>query len=87
MQRRMGQKVAVQFLDSLENSPRLLIIYSDDKIETDAQQFLRQYADQKFSYVDAVSFAVMKQREITEAFAFDHHFLVAGFAFASGQSK
>lgn len=83
IQRRIGQKVAVQFLSSVQNSPRLLVIYSDSKIETDAQKFLRQYADQKFSYVDAVSFAVMKQREIVEAFAFDHHFLIAGFSFAS----
>ncbi len=31
----------------------------------------------------AVSFAVMRQLGINEAFAFDHHFSVAGFTLAS----
>jgi len=48
-------------------------------MEAQAVVILRRYKDQDFSYVDAVSFAVMQQREISEAFAFDHHFTTAGF--------
>ena len=44
------------------------------------EEVLRRYDDQDFSLIDAVSFAVMQERNITEAFAFDHHFLTAGFA-------
>ena len=44
-----------------------------------AKEILRLYADQDFSLADAVSFALMQQRNITEAFAFDRHFLTAGF--------
>jgi predicted nucleic acid-binding protein len=42
-----------------------------------AGSILRQ--DQDFSYTDAVSFVVMKQYGITEAFSFDKHFVTAGF--------
>ena len=34
-----------------------------------------EYADQVFSMVDAVSFAIMQQRGIIEAFGFDRHFV------------
>jgi predicted nucleic acid-binding protein len=44
-----------------------------------AEEILRRYAEQDFSLVDAVSFAVMRERGIAEAFAFDRHFLIAGF--------
>lgn len=77
--RRGGYVTATRFLKDLQNSRKLLRIYSDPIIEAQAEAILRQYADQDFSYVDAVSFAVMRQRGIGEAFAFDHHFTTAGF--------
>ncbi len=53
--------------------------HSDNIIEETAESILRQYQDQDFSYTDAVSFVVMKQYGITEAFSFDKHFVTAGF--------
>ena len=35
--------------------------------------------DKLWSFTDCVSYVVMKQRGITEAFAFDHHFEQMGF--------
>jgi predicted nucleic acid-binding protein len=75
-----GITVAIRFLDLIADSPRLLRIYSDSSLEQDAEGILRRYHDQRFSYVDAVSFAVMRDRAISEAFAFDRHFETAGFA-------
>jgi predicted nucleic acid-binding protein len=75
----MGHVAAMTFLDSLAQSPRILRIYSDAALESEAQRILRQYADQDFSYTDAVSFASMRQRGIAEAFTFDKHFATAGF--------
>jgi hypothetical protein len=43
-------------------------------------QWLARFADQRFSLVDAVSFEVMRRAGVTQAFAFDKHFEVAGFA-------
>jgi hypothetical protein len=42
-------------------------------------KWLGRFADQRFSLVDAVSFEVMRQAGVTQAFAFDKHFEVAGF--------
>jgi predicted nucleic acid-binding protein len=79
-----GIQPALRFLDSLRQSSRLLKIYSDADLETRGQELLRTYSDHDFSLADAVSFAVMEQRGIAEAFAFDRHFLIAGFVLAPG---
>lgn len=44
-----------------------------------ADDILKIYHDQDFSYTDAISFAVIKQSEIAQAFSFDKHFVTAGF--------
>ena len=54
-------------------------VWSSPDLEDQARQILRKYDDQDFSYVDAVSFALMQEIKITEAFAFDRHFNTAGF--------
>jgi predicted nucleic acid-binding protein len=48
-------------------------------LEERAESILRQYQNSNFSYTDAVSFVVMKQYGIMEAFSFDKHFVTAGF--------
>jgi predicted nucleic acid-binding protein len=75
----MGHAAAMTFLENLAQSPRILRIYSDVALEVEAQRILCQYADQDFSYTDAVSFTLMRQRSINEAFTFDKHFATVGF--------
>ncbi|MBI2402845.1 MAG: PIN domain-containing protein [Gemmatimonadetes bacterium] len=41
--------------------------------------WLERFHDQDFSLTDAVSFELMKREGLTEAFAFDRHYVVAGF--------
>lgn len=43
------------------------------------EKWLDRYDDQRFSLIDAVSFEIMRRERITHAFAFDHHFEIAGF--------
>jgi predicted nucleic acid-binding protein len=74
-----GHQPAVRYLQSIRESSRLVKLYSDATMEARADETLAQYHDQDFSFVDTVSFAVIRQRGIAEAFAFDHHFLTAGF--------
>jgi len=74
-----GHRPAMLFLDSIRQSSHLLKIYPDARLETAAEEILRRYADQDFSLTDAVSFAIMQQRGISEAFGFDRHFMTAGF--------
>jgi uncharacterized protein len=40
-------------------------------------------ADKNWSLTDCVSFALMRQRGIRRALAFDHHFEQAGFTIAT----
>ncbi len=79
LRRSLSHAAAIGFLDTIEQSLRIECAWSRPDLEDQARQILRQYADQDFSYVDAVSFALMREMEITEAFAFDRHFVTAGF--------
>jgi len=79
IRRGIGYHAAIAFLENISSSPRVIKIYSDSILEETAESILRQYQDQDFSYTDAVSFVVMKQYGITEAFSFDKHFVTAGF--------
>jgi hypothetical protein len=79
IRRYAGHKPAMRFLQSLRGSPRLQKIWSDAGLESRAEDILEKYADQDFSYTDAVSFAVMQERDVEEAFTFDSHFVSLGF--------
>ncbi|MFQ6101075.1 MAG: type II toxin-antitoxin system VapC family toxin [Anaerolineae bacterium] len=84
--RNAGYHKALSFLDIVEQSSAVQCVWSDQKLEARARDILRRYDNQDFSYADAVSFALMQQRELTDAFAFDHHFSVVGFVqFPAGQ--
>jgi predicted nucleic acid-binding protein len=50
-----------------------------DVVRDATANWLARYADQTFTLVDAVSFEIMRQNKVPEAFTFDHHFDVAGF--------
>ncbi|HDQ71724.1 MAG TPA: PIN domain-containing protein [Chloroflexi bacterium] len=77
--RNAGYHKALAFLDILEQSSSIECVWSDRELEMQARDILRRYDDQAFSYTDAVSFALMEQMDLPEAFAFDNHFSVAGF--------
>jgi len=75
----LGHKLAIDFLEKLKASPRILKIYSNEDIEAEAEPILVKYSDQDFSYTDAVSFVIMKRQKIRKTFSFDKHFVIAGF--------
>jgi predicted nucleic acid-binding protein len=75
----LGPAPGTSFLNNLSASPRVMKVFSDQEIEENAQEIICRYKDQDFSYTDAVSFALMRRKNITQAFAFDQHFRTAGF--------
>jgi len=79
IRRTIGHSPAITFLENIDASPRIMKMYSDRDLEKKAEDILRKYQDQDFSFTDAVSFVVMKQLRIPEAFSFDQHFVTAGF--------
>lgn len=79
VRRSAGHARAIRLLHSLHTSPRLHISYSDSGVESIATEILERHRDQDFSYTDAVSFAVMQQGSIRQAFTYDSHFAVMRF--------
>lgn len=75
----LAHNAAIDFIERISASPRILKIYSNADIEAEALNILKKYADQDFSYTDAVSFAIMKRQKIDQFFGFDKHFVTAGF--------
>jgi uncharacterized protein len=80
LRRRAGHKTAVAFLDALSASPRLELMRVSEAVEAKASAWLRKRDDREFSWVDATSFATMRELRITEVFAFDGDFSAAGFS-------
>lgn len=75
----LGVDIALEFLDRIDNTPRLEIFRPDAKIELSAKSLLTKYRDQAISYTDAVSFAVMNELNLDDYFGFDKHFRILGF--------
>ena len=75
----LSHQIAIEFLEKLKASPRILKVYSDEDTEVEGESILAKYSDQDFSYTDAVSFVIMKRQKIKKAFSFDKHFVIAGF--------
>lgn len=79
IRRAIGHREAITFLENIAASPRVIKVFSDRILEDRAENILRKYQDQDFSYTDAVRFTVMEQYALEKAFSFDQHFVIAGF--------
>ncbi len=79
LRRRLGHRAAISFAELVEASPRIRRVFSTVEVENEALSILKAYADQTFSYTDAVSFVVMRRLKIAQALSFDAHFRTMGF--------
>lgn len=79
---RDSHRAAVAFLDEID------LYQSDGKVtlhqvtpeqEEKAWTWLRRHNERAYSFVDATSFQVMRDRRLREALAFDQDFAAAGF--------
>ncbi|WP_286186696.1 hypothetical protein [Geitlerinema sp. P-1104] len=55
------------------------LVRVNQQIENAAWELLKKRLDKNWSLVDATSFIIMQQLEITNALTSDHHFDQAGF--------
>ena len=69
-----------RFLDYVERSAALLVLNPDETLLTAAKELIRHQAEQGYSFVDCLSFCVMRERKISQAFTTDVHFRKAGFS-------
>jgi predicted nucleic acid-binding protein len=82
--RRTSWNVALEFARGV-TAPQTLVVRSSAELERAAVgDWLERYDDQEFSFADAVSFAVMTERGISEALTLDRHFAAAGFRMVPG---
>jgi len=67
-------------MDVLSREGILEIVWVSPDIAAEAWDVFEQFnSDKKWSFTDCTSYVVLKQRGISEAFAFDHHFTQMGF--------
>ena len=79
LRRRAGHRSAVDFLDSVDRSPRLRLVVVSPDLETAALRWLRRHDEREYSVVDATSVALMRSLRIKDTLAFDGDFTAAGF--------
>jgi predicted nucleic acid-binding protein len=77
---RVGIEAGRAFLRRLDASRRLTIEFPSVREHADAQTWLAKLADQRITYTDAVSFAIMTRRGCRLVLGFDRDFVTAGFA-------
>jgi len=73
---------ASQYLAVIErarSNHSLILLHDDPNLLSAAEQILRDFPDQKLSYVDALSMAMMRKEKICEIFTFDRHFRLMNF--------
>lgn len=78
--RRAEPRAARSALHALLSDPAYQWLdVSIELVEASVSSWLGRFADQRFTLTDAVSFEIMRRERIRRAFAFDRHFLTAGF--------
>lgn len=79
LRRWAGHQAAANFYRGLTGEPRISIVEVGDQLEQVAWRWLLQRDEREYSFVDATSFAFMRNKKITTALAFDGDFAAAGF--------
>ena len=77
-----GSAYGVAYLDrveALQSGHGLVVTHVSEDQERRAVRWLREHDERSYSFVDATSFEVMRQRRLREALAFDGDFAAAGF--------
>lgn len=70
---------AIAIIDQFLTSPDIEVIRMDADIFTQAFTLYRNYSDKSWGLIDCLSFAVMRNRNVSDALTFDQHFVQAGF--------
>jgi len=76
---RSSHAAATSFLNLLAESQHVSLHFVDEALEVNSIAWLLKHDERSYSFVDATSFAVMRELGVTEALAFDGDFQAAGF--------
>jgi uncharacterized protein len=70
---------AIQVGNNLLLSPSVQLIHVDTALFYEGWAYFQRHQDKDYSLTDCISFLVMQKLGIGTAFAFDQHFVQAGF--------
>lgn len=73
------RQAAVRLLAALEADPKVDIIPLSEELDARAAHLYQQRTDKEWGLADCVSFVVMQDRGLTDAFTTDEHFEQAAF--------
>lgn len=82
--RRVGADAALAMVERLTVSPRIEIVSVAAPLRQAAVEILRSRPGRSYSLVDAISFQVMRDRGVTQAFTLDTDFAAEGFMLLPG---
>ena len=82
--RRLRRQIVLSFVEDLLDTPDVETVWVDELLHREALELLAQRQDKTYSLCDAVSFVLMRQRNLTEALTTDHHFGQEGFRILLG---
>lgn len=71
---------ALAFQKRILTEPHFKVVWLDPVLHRTASDILEKFSDQRLSFTDAASFAIMKKEKLTYALAFDEDFIRAGFS-------
>ncbi len=77
---RHSHAAAADFLDTMERTRRVRVEWTGTERFAEVSAFFRKHEDKEWSFTDCLSFVVMREARIRDAFTTDHHFRQAGFA-------
>ena len=77
--RRLPRQSVLAFVGDLLGNPDIETLWVDEPLHREALQLLSERQDKAYSLCDAVSFVLMRERDLTEALTTDHHFEQEGF--------
>jgi predicted nucleic acid-binding protein len=69
----------IRFIEGLRRLPLLEIIPVSERLFAEGWKLYCQRSDKSWGLTDCMSFAVMHERQLAQAFTSDHHFEQAGF--------
>lgn len=78
VKKRLGMQVALQLGIRLRNSRFVEMVIFSAAEEQEVWRVFSHYTDKEWSYTDCACLVLARQRDIQQAFSFDHHFTQMG---------
>lgn len=73
------RKAVIAFIEEMRREPTIEIVPLSEQLMASGWALYQQRPDKEWGLTDCISFVVMQEQGIDEAFTSDHHFTQAGF--------